>query len=284
VGQDLRSDLKELAGRFLAFIEEATGLAMIVCDETGTIIECRDRKRLGVQHAIATRIMSGEADELFVTAEEAARDSRMKEGCNVAIVSDGRRLGTFGIAGPVTLARPLVRVAAAVFASWLRDQRQQNALTTAAARVFAGVQKVSTRTAEVSSEAAQVVDHMTAALREVSAKVETSGEIIRSVQEVAQKSRILSINGSVEAARAGDQGRGFAVVAREMLALAEDARVAANQIQTTLGDVQRAIGSLEESVHRSASLAQIQTTALTDIKVVVGGLQGVVEDLSHAQR
>lgn len=272
---------KHLAARFLAFVEAAAGLPMIVCDETGTIVECRDPKRLGMVHAFAKRIIDREADELFVTAEQAAADSRMKEGCNVAIDSDGQRLGTFGIAGPLELARPLARVAAAVFASWLNDQRRQAALTGAADGVFAGIRKVSTRTEEVKAEAARVVGIMTQASKEAAEKVERSGKIIRTVQEVAQRSRILSLNGSIAASRAGTHGLSFAVVAKEMLELSDSARTAASQTEATLGEVQAAIAKLSGAIQRSADLATTQAQALGEVKAVVDGLQQVVQKLAE---
>jgi methyl-accepting chemotaxis protein len=99
------------------------------------------------------------------------------------------------------------------------------------------------------------------------------------VQEIAQKSRILSINGSVEAARAGEQGRGFAVVAREMLELAEHARVAATEIQGTLGEVQRAIARMQGAIERSSALANDQGAALAEVRQVMTSLQQAVVSL-----
>jgi sugar diacid utilization regulator len=273
-------DLQRLAGRFLEFMQHSTGLPLIVCDETGTIIKCKDRTRLGVVHAFAKRIMSGEADELFVTAEDVERDGRMKEGCNCVIEVDGKRLGTFGIAGRLEIVRPLARIATAVIASWLQDVRRQSALTGAADSVFSGMRQVSSRTAEVSIEANRVTENMTQASSDASSKLAKSGEIIRTVQEIAQKSRMLSINGSVEASRAGEHGRAFGVVAREMLVLAEDARGAANNIQATLGEVQTAIAELEAAIRRSATLAATQNAAFAEIKSVVDFLQHVVSGLA----
>lgn len=274
-------DLKKLAGRFLEFVHRATGLPMIVCDETGTIVHSVVRQRVGSKHAFAERIMRGEADELFVTAEDVARDPRMKEGCNVAILAKGERLGTFGIAGPVEVTRPLCRIASAVLVSWLGEQRRQAALQSAASQVLEGVRRVSTRAAEVAAEASQVSELMARASSEASSKTARTGEIIRTVQEVAQKSRILSINGSVEASRAGDQGRAFGVVAREMLGLAEDARAAANHIQTTLGEVRQTIGQLGGAIGRSAALGKTQTEALGEIQSVVNALQHAVSELAR---
>ena len=86
----------------------------------------------------------------------------------------------------------------------------------------------------------------------------------------------------MEAARAGEQGRGFAVVAREMLDLAEDARKAANEIQVTLGDVQKAIAQVDAAIGKSAALAKSQASALGEVREVVQGLQQAIVALATA--
>jgi hypothetical protein len=273
-------DLQAIARRFLEFVHRATRLPMIVCDEAGTIVEAVDRSRIGTTHAFAKRILGGEADELFVTKDDVARDPRMKEGCNRVIRVDGRGVGTFGLAGPLEVAQPLARVAVEVMTSWVQEERQQRTLRAAADQVLEGVRGVAARADGAAAEAAAVVEQMAAASRDASEKVAHTDEVLRTVQEIARKSRILSINGSVEAARAGDQGAAFGVVAREMLELAEHARRASADIQVKLGQVQRAIGTLREAIERSSSLTRGQVTAFAEVRGVVQSLERAVMDLT----
>ena len=69
------------------------------------------------------------------------------------------------------------------------------------------------------------------------------GQIIASVDDLAQQSKILSVNAAIEAAKAGEHGRGFAVVAQEIKNLAEQSRQATDQVRTILSDIQRATGA-----------------------------------------
>ncbi len=69
------------------------------------------------------------------------------------------------------------------------------------------------------------------------------GEIISTVNALADQSRMLALNASVEAARAGEEGKGFAVVAMEVRNLADQNRDATVQVREILGEIQRATNS-----------------------------------------
>ena len=66
------------------------------------------------------------------------------------------------------------------------------------------------------------------------------GEIIASVNDLAEQSNLLAVNASIEAAKAGEHGRGFAVVAQEIRNLANQSKESTGQIRTILNDIQRA--------------------------------------------
>jgi methyl-accepting chemotaxis protein len=68
------------------------------------------------------------------------------------------------------------------------------------------------------------------------------GEIIATVNDLAEQSNLLAVNASIEAAKAGDHGKGFSVVAQEVKSLAEQSRQATSQIRAILNDIQKATG------------------------------------------
>jgi methyl-accepting chemotaxis protein len=66
------------------------------------------------------------------------------------------------------------------------------------------------------------------------------GEIIASVNDLAEQSNLLAVNAAIEAAKAGEHGKGFAVVAQEVKSLAEQSKQATAQVRTILNDIQKA--------------------------------------------
>lgn len=77
----------------------------------------------------------------------------------------------------------------------------------------------------------------------LSAQGQAIGEIIATVDDLAAQSKLLAVNASIEAAKAGDEGRGFAVVAQEVRSLAEQSKQATLQVRVILNDIQKATGS-----------------------------------------
>ncbi len=69
------------------------------------------------------------------------------------------------------------------------------------------------------------------------------GEIIATVNDLADQSNLLAVNAAIEAAKAGEQGKGFTVVAQEVKNLAEQSKQATNQIRTILGDIQKSMST-----------------------------------------
>ncbi len=69
------------------------------------------------------------------------------------------------------------------------------------------------------------------------------GEIIATVDDVAEQSNLLAVNAAIEAAKAGEHGKGFAVVAQEIKSLAEQSKLATNQVRRILTDIQKATGT-----------------------------------------
>ncbi|WP_027622987.1 methyl-accepting chemotaxis protein [Clostridium lundense] len=64
------------------------------------------------------------------------------------------------------------------------------------------------------------------------------------ISSIAEQTNLLALNAAIEAARAGEHGKGFAVVAEEVRTLAEQSSLAAENVKTTIDEVQEAFNNI----------------------------------------
>lgn len=95
-------------------------------------------------------------------------------------------------------------------------------------------------------ESIEVIYHQTHTTNDSALKIREATNLIT---DIAEETNLLSLNASIEAARAGDQGRGFAVVASQIQKLAEQSNESARQIEEIINalirDSEEAVGTMD---------------------------------------
>lgn len=92
--------------------------------------------------------------------------------------------------------------------------------------------------------------------------------VVEVISQIAEQTHLLSVNASIEAARAGDAGRGFAVVAEEIRRLADAAARSAERIvvlvRTLDGHTRTVVGTMQSSTRElSAGRSEVDEIART---------------------
>jgi len=87
-------------------------------------------------------------------------------------------------------------------------------------------------------------------------KAKTNGVagITGAIQDVSDRTNILAINASIEAARAGSVGKGFRIIANEVRTLAGQTSDFAKQIEASLGELSGAVGDIASRMDEFVAL------------------------------
>ncbi len=92
------------------------------------------------------------------------------------------------------------------------------------------------------------MSELTKSMKEIAVGSEETKKVIKTIDEIAFQTNLLSLNAAVEAARAGEAGAGFAVVADEVRKLAMQAAEAAKSTSTLLENIGKKIKNGEKLV------------------------------------
>ncbi|WP_425456123.1 methyl-accepting chemotaxis protein [Bacillus yapensis] len=98
----------------------------------------------------------------------------------------------------------------------------------------------------------------------ISKMIEDAYQVIKSVQEIANQSKILGLNAAIEAARAGEYGKGFSVVANEIRRMADQSKESSVSIIEYLEKVNAAINGNNSSIHEIVTMVEEHTASLAE--------------------
>ncbi|MCI8747061.1 MAG: methyl-accepting chemotaxis protein [Lachnospiraceae bacterium] len=118
------------------------------------------------------------------------------------------------------------------------------------------------------------MEAMVDAMHRISEASEKISEIIVQIEDIASQTNLLSLNASIEAARAGDAGKGFAVVADQIRNLAEQSAKSAVDSKSL---IETAINKVEEGSHNAIKASDSLKEVVDGVKLVAEGSKKMKE-------
>ncbi len=149
-----------------------------------------------------------------------------------------------------------------------------------------------------SHEGVTIMEKMSSSMNEISSANARLKEIIKIIgaisgktnviNDIVFKTQMLSVNASIEAARAGQHGRGFSVVANEVASLAALSGKAAEEIrellQASSDQVNEIIEGTSTSVDQGAKVSTVAVESFSSIAGLITKMLALIQQINEASQ
>ncbi len=106
-------------------------------------------------------------------------------------------------------------------------------------------------------------------------------ELTNVIKNVAKQTNILSINASIEAARAKEAGRGFAVVAEEIKKLSSETNIASSKISERIVNLSNQVLEVKEIINKLEAIFATITDSIESALVTLNGNLSFMNELTQ---
>ncbi|MCR5684155.1 MAG: methyl-accepting chemotaxis protein [Lachnospiraceae bacterium] len=136
--------------------------------------------------------------------------------------------------------------------------------------------------AEKAEETSRLSSEVATNILDLQKDANSINEFVETINSISSQTNLLSLNASIEAARAGDAGRGFAVVAGEIRNLADNSSAATVEISNKITNIDQHSMLSVESARNAETVVNLQKEAVSDVINVFDGIRDQMTVLSEA--
>lgn len=143
--------------------------------------------------------------------------------------------------------------------------------------------QISATIEEIASSSVNVTDNQNKLNSHIESVEKISKEInqiLTSIKSIADQTKMLGLNASIEAARAGDAGKGFGVVASEIRSLSNNSKETAAEISKLISKIEYSVNQTLESSNSTLENMEQQSAAVEEVSASIQELATLSQELS----
>jgi len=153
-----------------------------------------------------------------------------------------------GTSDPMSESLVKIREAITEFLRRMRSEQLEFERNDYATRIGEAVEQFKNQLASLTGETAETFKALSVEVDSIGAYMESIRGLLENIADVAERVHVLSINASIESARAGERGRGFKVISNEIQKLARETQRIVQDITGTVAVSNRVFASISEAV------------------------------------
>lgn len=239
------------------------GKSTIIIYDTEKIIEFYESAEIKVVLKVGSKIIEG------TTGYRAIKEKRrIKEFIDSKHSPSG--MPYMGIASPVFHNGSVVGAIVMLTPSEQQDIFREMSIQ---------LNETSENTLKASQDIAISANNLANAVNELNKNTSNANDQLKNIEavttlikQIADQTKLLSLNARIEAARAGEQGKGFAVVANEIGKLAADTNSNIKEISNIAISISNAFETIIQSIGKLEEAVQNQAAATEEINASMSNL------------
>jgi methyl-accepting chemotaxis protein len=264
-----KDELGELAGWFNLFLEKLQTTVREIIENASI---------LGVSSEELTTVaqtMAGSSEAMSSKTNEVAQSSA-EMSSNINEVASSAEDATTNVNSVSSAVEEMSTTLNQVSQTATVVSENTNTIAVALEEMSATINEVTKNTehaANVSKTAAEKATITQGLMVKLGESAESVGKVVQVIDEIAEKTNLLALNASIEAARAGDAGKGFNVVANEVKDLSKQTAEATQNIVEQIEEMQQ---NTQSSIEAITEITEI----INELNSVNLTIAGAVEEQS----
>jgi len=132
---------------------------------------------------------------------------------------------------------------------------------------------------QVAGNSQKTTKDMILRVRELIGWVEKINKIMNLLSSISEQTRLLALNATLEAAKAGESGKGFAVVASEIRKLAQQSKDATKDVEEIVKNILSKAKFSEKVVDDVENIIKLQEDSIRSVEISFTEMKNVISDL-----